>query len=225
MVSISNTKTTVNIVGFSMLVLAMLLIFASPLNAVTYIYNVNNPKGPLATTQNYISNAVTVTASGYNLNNSNVYVATDLYGKNNSGNEVGLGLKNVVSDNEITTTSFVQLNISNLKPLINLNTLAISVGSVQGGETWMLFGSNTAGVLGTALFGSAQTAGYPTTVTIGQLAKSYQYLSLQAVTGDVLFSTLSAVAVPEPATWFQLGALLLFATLIRIPFKKSQVEK
>jgi hypothetical protein len=138
-----------------------------------------------------------VTATGY-LSNG---ITGLMYGKGTAGgtgSEDGLGLQaDPTHDNEIFVgTDFIQLNISALS-----GTIQISMAST-GGDTWAVYGSNTAGTLGgTMLASGGSDDAAEVTVTN---ATSYKYLDVKALTNNVLIQDLkytgSESSVPEPGT-------------------------
>src|SRR5215831_19302245 len=110
------------------------------------IYNFSNPTGVLGTSQNYTSNGIVITAYGF----SNGGGALHLFGKNDGGGEIGLGISQADHD-EIQTTNFIQLKLTNVFSLPHVDALTIELGSVQSGESYNIYGSNTKGSLGTLL--------------------------------------------------------------------------
>ena len=117
----------------------------------TLTWNFNSPLNTLGTSQTYTINGVTITAYGFN-NGSPLGTPTALYGKNDAGDEHGVGIASD-SEHEINSTNFVQVDLQNL---INsgATNAQMSVGSVQVGppqESYNVYGSNTLGSLGTLL--------------------------------------------------------------------------
>jgi hypothetical protein len=162
-----------------------------------------------------------VTATGY-LSNS---TTGTLFGKGTAGgtgSEDGLGLTaDPTGNNEIfaklatgaAASDFIQLDISALS-----GTIKISMGST-GGDTWAVFGSNSAGILGgTMLASGGGDDGAEVTVTN---ATSYKYLDVRAATNNVLLQDLvytgSESSVPEPGT---LGIVGLGGVLIGLLRRK-----
>ena len=166
--------------------------------------------GSLGTSNTYGS----VTATGY-LSNGHT---GSLYGKGTAGgtgSEDGLGMQaDPTHDDEIFAgTDFVQLDISALS-----GTIQISLSST-GGDTWAVYGSNTAGTLGgTMLASGGSDDGTEVTVTN---ATSYQFLDVKALTNNVLVQDLkyggSESSVPEPGT---LGVVGLGGVLIGLVRRK-----
>ena len=165
----------------------------------TPTFNFGAAPNPLGTSHTYTTGPLQVTASGYNTSNA----LTMLYAKNAGGDEVGLGLANDPSgDHEIASgMGYVQLDVSKLFGLAS--GASFFTGSTTGSEAWQVFGSNTAGSLGTFLFGGNNEAFY--------LLPSFGHYSFydfravpvgeHAARANFLLGGLTVAAVPEPATW------------------------
>ena len=157
-----------------------------------------------------------VTATAY-LSNGNTGT---LFGKGtaSTGNEDGLGLTaDPTGDNEIFPgTDFIQLSgVSLLK-----GPISISMGST-GGDTWALYGTNTAGSLAgaTLLAGGGNDDGVEVSVPN---ALNYLYLDVKAVTNNVLLQDLVYTSsVPEPSTLSIVGLGGVLIGLLRRKLKQS----
>lgn len=183
--------------------LALVLTTGPSIWATQLTYDFSSPSGTLGTSQSYTSNGVTITARGYdNFNN-----LTNLFAKNAGSDEIGVGIASDV-DHEIGTNNFVQLDLANLW-VLNPTTFSMSIGSVQSSESWKIYESNSAGVLGTLLL--AGTTDAPSSVVLNPIPRSSRYLSVQAGAANVLLNSLSAdpAAVPEPGSMGLLGSGLL----------------
>ena len=187
-----------------------LLCLLTPASAVDLSYSFDSPTGNLGNTHIYTNNGVSITAYGFNKSPSHTL---DLYGKNDGGNENGLGL-NIDPDHEISITNFVQLDMSQVWAT-NPTSLTMSIGSVQQGEGWSLYTSNVLGSLGTLLFSGTTDA--PNTFPVFPIPNGFQYLSVTASHNNVLLSTLDTkgVSVPEPTTMLILGSSLAMAAMRR----------
>lgn len=171
--------------------------------AAVYTFNFATPTGDLGTQETYTNNGVSITAYGF----EGAFDSTRLWGKNDAGDEKGLGIKNE-DDHEIDTRNFVQLNMSNLWSQ-SPTSLSMSMGSVQSEESWRIYGSNVLGLLGTLLLTGTTDA--PATFGVTPVPTSYTYLGVRAGAGNVLLSSLSAntVPVPEPGSLALLASGLL----------------
>lgn len=156
--------------------------------------------GALGTSQAYTSDGVTITAYGF----SSAGQATDLFGKTAGGDETGLGIA-AGAHQEISTTSFIQLDMSNLWAQ-HLTGLNMQIGSVQPGEGWNIYGSNTLGERGAVLLASG-TTDFPNTFSVMPVPLGFRYITVQASSADVLLDSVQArtTPTPEPATLLLLG--------------------
>src|SRR4030042_286146 len=190
------------------LVFALALAWSPSAWATSFLFNFNIPTGTLGTSQTYTNNGATIPAPGF----SAPPTPTNLFGKNDGGDEFGIGISGA-DHNEIQTSNFVQLD---LKPIWDLDatSASMSVGSVQKGESWNLYGSNTLGTLGTLLVNGGKKD-HPKTFALPGSAPTFRYLGVQAKAFDVLVSTFAATTqrppqeVPEPASLMLLGAGLV----------------
>lgn len=130
--------------------------------------------------------------------------------------EMGLGLTNGV-DREISGSGFIQLNLDKVfaEDFHRVQGFNLNIGSLQPGEAYDVWGSNTAGKLGVLLAGN-QTA---SSIFIPDSNSKFEFLSITAGGADqddssVLLSGVSVVATPEPSTLLLLGAGLVGLLLI-----------
>jgi hypothetical protein len=180
----------------------------------------------------YTSPHAFASTSGSPTQNITVYgyvgsTATNLYGKNLSGDEKGLGLVGT-TDNELnfssTNQQYIEISVSSLTGYNNNHyTGSLSFGfdstNMNGtiNESWAIYGSNTLGGAlgsqGATLLASCTNTGGTTgsncesIVTLASIS-GYQYFDVAATAGNVLFAEFNAniSAVPLPA------ALPLFAS-------------
>jgi hypothetical protein len=179
-------------------------------NTVTWSF-LENGTGNLGNSSTFTESGISLTAYGFTSAN----VATALWGKNDGPGETGLGIASD-GDHEINPVSYVQINMT---PLLNSTVTSILFGSVQSGETALVYFSSSLGSLGSFL----GTITSDTTFTV-PLADLNGYIGVTAGgsnTGNdpnVLISTLSAtVPVPDGGTTVALlgGALLGLGLLKR----------
>ena len=138
----------------------------------------------------------------------------NLYRKSAGPGERGLGLVNDPSaDHEITFGSFIQLDVQGLFGKIASMSAKFAFDSTTGSEAYAVYGSNTAGALGTLL-----TSGKDETMHALPEFGAYRYYDFGSykVKGNVLLSEISAYqTVPEPTTMALVGAGLVCLGLIR----------
>ena len=194
-----------------MLKAAILAGFALSSFAFADVVIFNSPSGNLGATQNYTLDGVTITASGFN--------GGDLFGKNAGVNEEGLGLTgDPTGDNEIffiptgAPQDFVQLDMINL---INagFSNIQFEMNSTSSPDAWSVSACSAAGVdcFTSPVTGTDQSAH---NVPVS-LSKVNHYLDFSATNGNVLLSSISATAVPEPQFYWILGFALLSLVVVR----------
>jgi hypothetical protein len=196
--------------------IGLLLAFAAaPAKAalVDWSLNPSGANAPVGSSSNpFTQSGNTITATGYD-NVSGPDTTHDLYFKNAGSDEVGLGLVNTLN-NELQVTNgvpdnYIQIDIRSI--LANGFTNGkISVGSVQTNESFSLFGSSSAGTLGTFLgtFGSSYDDLLVDIPNFG----TYGYVSVAAASADVLPVAFEAVSTPVP----EMNALPAIAGLLSI---------
>ena len=188
------------------------------------------PAGLLGVSQNYSSGfpPITITATGFiNGNFANPANKTDLFGKEAGGDEVGLGLNDDptlsggVSEHELNGRNWIQLNITNAVAA-GVHGLSFIMDSTTGctalpcatGDSWRVFGSNSATSLGAQLPG---LIGFDE--VSHSLPTGFDFINFQAVSGNVLVSSISGT-IPEPSTWAMM--MLGFAGLGYVSFRRTR---
>jgi hypothetical protein len=175
----------------------------------------NGPAGSAVLT--YTTSGYSITAYGFD-NNAGIGTAHELFYKNQNeiggAVEFGLGLTNVLSNEIQPGLNFIQFDFT-AALAAGLFNGQISVGSVQPGELFAFYGSNTLGTLGTQVggpFGSLFDNQFVAIPGFGQ----FNYYSVVALQDDVLPVAIQAdlPAVPEMNALLPVAALLvlLFAT-------------
>jgi hypothetical protein len=136
-------KAKLQFAATSMVAVALFAI--NPVRADT-VWSFATPTGPQGQSHNYVGSDGTLLnaqAFGPNGSGSGLPGPVQLFGKNNGGDENGVGLTNdPTGDNEITMGSFIQLTIDHL---FSSTTLSFMAGSTTSGEAWAVFGTNTPG--------------------------------------------------------------------------------
>jgi len=186
---------------FALLLLGVCLLSAAPVFAdstttLTFIATLGNI-GPTAT---FNAGSLSLGATGY----SAPLVTVAMFAKDLGATESGLGLNNDPSgQHEIwgPSTSFLQLNLANILAA-GPSSVAISMQSVTGSDTYAVSGSNTAGMMGSVLATGLTAANF----TLPDLGM-FQYYSISAPTGNVLLEDVDVTTpTPEPSS----AGLLLF---------------
>jgi hypothetical protein len=159
----------------------------------------------------YTSSGFSITAYGFD-NHSGIGTAHDLFYKNvapiGGATESGLGLTNI-PDNELQAgLHFIQFDFTAALAAGMFNG-QLSVSSIQAGESFAIFGSNTLGTLGTqvgGIFGSSFDNQFVSIANFGQ----YNFYSVLAMADDVLPSAIRADVrpVPEMNALLPIGAVL-----------------
>ena len=161
----------------------------------------NTPSGDLGDDHDYTSGSLTVTASGY----SDTNVDEHLYGKNDPGDESGLGLLgDPTGDHEIwADKSFIQLDVSQLFGLAT--GVDFFMNSTTEGETWAIYGNDTdaAGQLGGVLLLSGTDEGVWHSLPGFGEYDFYNFFSVAHAGGENLLLGGITIheTVPEPGTW------------------------
>jgi hypothetical protein len=137
----------------------------------------------------------------------------DLYVKTDPGDESGLGLANDTTDHEIKPGNSIDLSIATLKTLYNITSFSISIGSVQSGENYQVYGGSIASG---NLLGSGTSADGSVTVTGANLGKYNDYI-VTTTSGNVLIesATVLGTAVPEPSSLALVGIAGAIGLVVR----------
>ena len=180
--------------------------------SIVWDLNPSDANAPVGSSSHiFTSSGFSITAYGFD-NHSGIGTAHDLFYKNvgpiGGATESGLGLTNI-SDNELQAgLHFIQFDFTAALAAGMFNG-QLSVSSIQPGESFAIFGSNTLGTLGTqvgGVFGSAFDNQFVSIANFGQ----FHFYSVLAMADDVLPSAVRAdlPAVPE------MNALLPIAALV-----------
>jgi hypothetical protein len=189
---------------------------------VTWQLNPTSANAPVgSTSQLYTVSGYSITAYGYD-NNSGTGVPHELFFKNAGSSEFGLGLTNT-PHNELQADAngnplhFIQLDISSILSQGFING-KIEVGSVQSGELFSLYGSNSLGSLGVKLNSSPYDSSKDGVfVSVPQFG-TYKFISVVAAAADVLPIAFQAsiVPIPEAASVVPVLCLVIAATALEV---------
>jgi hypothetical protein len=140
-----------------------------------------------------------------------------LYGKNDGGDENGLGLTSDTSgDHEITSGQFIQLDVTSLQGL----SISFVMDSSTGSDAWKVFESSSA----FATSGSSTVTGSNENSHSITIASGMHYLDFTATGGNVLLSSISYTATPEPLSLALTGSGLLGLFLLRRRRAGSKID-
>jgi hypothetical protein len=190
---------------------------ASVSATVVWDLNPNGQNGPVGSSSRiFTSQGYSITAYGFD-NNGGIGSAHELYYKNvvpvNGAVERGLGITNT-PDNELQAGAngplqFMQFDVGAILAA-GLIHGQISVGSLQAGEAFAIYGSNALGTLGSQLGGTYGSSFDNQFVNLPDYG-TYRYYSIVAAADDVLPVALRAdmPPVPEMNAMFPIIALML----------------
>jgi hypothetical protein len=172
------------------------------------VFDFSLTPGDQGQTHTYTVSGLSITASAFGPA-SNTGAPDHLWGKNGGGDENGLGMTNDLSgQNEIYFgQGFVQLDLNALVGLVIPNSILFGTNSTTNGEQWTVWGSNTAGVLGSATLPAIRTQVAQGTNEATNLAltggfRYYDFVSTSQSDGqNFLITSLTVTPVPEPAGW------------------------
>jgi hypothetical protein len=169
----------------------------------------------------YTVDNYSITAHGFD-NNNGFGTPHELFYKFTPGDDTEHGLGIVgTPNNELQVAgngsplNFIQFGLSSILQAGFLHG-QISVGSVQNGELWSLYGSNTLGTLGTLL--NSTPYGHETDAMFVDIPDfgSYQFISVVAVAFDVLPVALRATPIPEASSLLPAAVLVIGVTAFEI---------
>ena len=168
---------------------------------VTWNLNPAGLEAPVGSTNHtFIQMGYSITAYGYTTGTPNTPLG--LYYKNQGFDETGLGIVGP-SDHELQAVNqqFIQFDLNSILSQGFTNG-QLEIGSVQVGEQFRLYGSNTIGTLGTQLGGTFGSSSDLVFVNIPSFG-TYNFISVAACYGDALPVAFQATINPVP----EVGAL------------------
>src|SRR4051812_21545221 len=191
---------------------AVMLIVGSARATIVWDLNPSDQNAPVGGSSHTFTNSgFSITAYGFD-NNAGIGTAHDLYYKNlapiDGAVETGLGLVNTPGNELQANLHFIQFDFT-AALVAGMFNGQLSVGSIQAGESFTIFGSNTLGTLGTqvaGVFGSAFDNQFVSIPNLGQ----FNYYSVLALSDDVLPTAVRA----DPSVVPEINSLLPVAALV-----------
>jgi hypothetical protein len=199
------------------------------LTTVTWDLNPTGIDAPVGSSSHvFISQGYSITAYGFDVGNG-INPARSLFYKNAGGDEFGLGVVGT-PHNELQVTSngspanFIQLDLRAILAAGFTNG-KIDVGSVQANESFVLYGSNSLGSLGTKL-GNTYGSNFDLTFLNAPNFGSYQFLAIAAGSADVLPVAFQADInlVPEIQSLFPIIGLMI-AVISTETLRRRHIKK
>jgi hypothetical protein len=181
---------------------------------VTWDLNPSLANGAVGSaSQVFTSQGFSITAAGFDHTGSSNDPSHELFFKNGGADETGLGLVNT-AHNELqvagdgSPANYIQLDLHSILAAGFTNG-KIEVGSVQSGESFVLYGSNKLGTLGAQIGGIFDSNSDNLFVSVPNFG-SFKFLSIAAASADVLPVAFQADInpVPEVNTFFPIVGLL-----------------
>jgi hypothetical protein len=198
---------------------------------VTWDLNPSNTNGAVGSSSLTLTQSgASITARGYD-NVAGPDTLHELFFKSGpdsgGGTERGLGLVGTLN-NELQTSggtpsNYIQLDLRSILSQ-GYSNFQISVGSIQPGESFLLFGSNTQGQLGTQLGGAFGSAFDDQFVSV---TNTYQFISVAAGALDVLPVAFRATVtpVPEMSALFPVFGLIAAVSFTQILRRRRAAQK
>ncbi len=235
-----------NLIVMSAVALGSTAAMTAQAKTYSWVFATQNNKGNVgsaAHTYYDTTNTLGLSAHGYTAHNSdtgnhvvnNVWNTgtvqnTNLYNKYSgpsATDETGLGL-NGTANNEIGVNNFIQFDVTNLITGHYTN-LHFIISSLQKGEGYTVWGSNSAGTPGTLLSSFTDTTG--TNLINSFLAPqfgTYNFYSIGSSAGNGLVEngvSVDAPPVPEASTSVGFSGLLLIGGLSMVRRKRVGASK
>jgi hypothetical protein len=169
-------------------------VFADSSDSFTFTSTLGN----IGTSDTFTSGGVSLTLTGY----SAPGVTSDLSAKNEGPTEFGVGMASG-TDHEIAGSLTLQVDLQQILAL-HPSSITLGISSLQAGETYQIWGSNTAGTPGTLL--ASNQSGTTFNLTNDQ----FRFITISSPNASVLLDGLvatvpSSTSTPEPSS----AALLL----------------
>jgi hypothetical protein len=196
-------------VKLALAVCAVFAFAAAPAQAVlvTWDFNPTNANASVGSASHtFTSGGYSITAYGYDVV-SGPDTPHTLYYKDAPGSPYDHGLGFVgTPHNEIQTNNYIQLDLSSILSQ-GFTGGQLKVSSIDPGESFSVYGSNTLGSLGTFLntYGDTNNNLWISVPSFG----TYKYISVIAAGGDELLWAFKATVTPIPEAASLLPTILL----------------
>ncbi len=191
-----------------------------------------NPAGAEGETgsssQAFTSSGYSITAYGYTVGSP--ITPLGLYFKNQGADETGLGVvgpaDHELQGNGVYPMQFIQLDVSSILAS-GFSDGKIEIGSVQAGssDTFVIWGSSSLGDPGHQVGGVYDSSSDLAFVSIADFA-SYKFISIGALSGDVLPVAFQATMapVPEMSALFPIIGLVLAVSLTQLLRRRRMAQ-
>lgn len=156
--------------------------------------------GNLSSFDTFKSGGASIAFTGY----GDPGAPSNLFEKNQGPTEMGIGMASGI-DHEIAGPFVLQMDLQQILAL-KPSSITLGINSIQGPDTYQIWGSNTAGTPGTLLATNQTRTSFNLSNDL-----QYRYITIASPTGSVLVDSLVATfptsdSTPEPSS----AALLLF---------------
>lgn len=205
----------------ALFVISMLAASSAWATVVTWNLNPSGTEGAVGSTSHtFTSSGYSITANGYTVGTPNTPLG--LYFKNGGYDETGLGIVGP-ADHELegingSPLQFIQLDVSSILAQ-GFSDGKIEIGSVQSGsnDTFAIFGSSIQGVLGQQIGGVYDSSSDMVFLSIADFT-SYNFISVGALSGDVLPVAFQATLapIPEMSALFPIIGLVVAVSLTQL---------
>lgn len=210
--------------GRTLAALSFLCIFAASsawATVVTWNLNPNGTEGAVGSSSHtFTSSGYSITANGFTVGNP--ITPLGLYFKNQGPDETGLGIvgpaDHELQGNGTYPLQFIQFDVSVILAQGFTNG-ALEIGSVQAGsnDTFVIWGSSTLGDPGQQIGGVYNSSSDMQFISIADFI-SYKFISIGALSGDVLPIAFQATLapVPEMSALFPIIGLVVAVSLTQL---------
>ncbi len=222
----------VPLVGKTLAALSVICTFAVSsawATVVTWNLNPSGAEGEVgSSSQTFTSSGYNITAYGYTVGSP--VTPLGLYFKNQGTDETGLGIvgpaDHELQGNGVSPLQFIQLDVSSILAA-GFTDGKIEIGSVQAGsnDTFVILGSSTLGDPGQQIGGVYDNSSDMVFLSIADFA-SYKFISIGALSGDVLPVAFQATLapVPEISALFPIIGLVVAVSLTQLLRRRRMAQ-